>query len=230
MEREIRDRVEALRQQLADGERALEELSSRREGMSANRQVHHEAEERFGALVASRKQLEDCRDHAQRMDMIMEGLKRCTGRFLTKVTRQAHPAPTSDNLADMMHKLAEEVARVVKQVAATMVKDGASAAAFEAHEGEAPRLDKLPGYRDVTQVLFDKLMNSKIDGSARNLRVVPPVPPIGMSSSRSTEGLHDDAAKGEELRDPTLDRLMIKKLSKLVASKDGAKAVKKRTV
>jgi hypothetical protein len=43
------------------------------------------------------------------LELMMENLRRCTSRFLTKVTKVKHSAPTNDQLIDMIHKVCANV-------------------------------------------------------------------------------------------------------------------------
>eukprot|EP00608_Synchroma_pusillum_P012521 CAMPEP_0198440598 /NCGR_PEP_ID=MMETSP1452-20131203/59456_1 /TAXON_ID=1181717 /ORGANISM="Synchroma pusillum, Strain CCMP3072" /LENGTH=128 /DNA_ID=CAMNT_0044161215 /DNA_START=30 /DNA_END=413 /DNA_ORIENTATION=- len=127
-------------------------MMQKKEMVTANRNVYHEVERKNQALSLVKKQLEESRLSAQRMSLMMENLRRCTARFLTKLTKSKQGVPSNHQLQEMIHKLNEELSRLVKQIASTLIKDGqASASLADGDVSEMLRLQKMPGFSSVTR-------------------------------------------------------------------------------
>lgn len=179
----------------------LEASAASQEILSSSRQVYQEVDMKDTALASARKECEECRRKEYRLRVNIESLKRGLPRFLTKVTKVVHPIPTVEQLPDAVHKLEDEIAKLIKYIGTAIVKDatpedlalltangstngaGAGGAAKGDNKGdgkeaahsdvnsEIGRIRKLPGYQRLQRQLFINLMSAKQDMTERNVRI-----------------------------------------------------------
>lgn len=170
----------------------LEISAASHEKLSSNRQVYQEVDMKDTALASARKEAEDCLRKEYRLRVNIEALKRGLPRFLTKVTKVVHPIPTVEQLPDAVHKLEDEIAKIIKYIGTAIIKDATpddlaalttnntsskqeSKQDKENHSqdvnSEIGRIRKLPGYQRLQRQLFVNLMSAKQDITERNVRI-----------------------------------------------------------
>lgn len=68
----------------------------------------------------------ECDDWNERnhsLHVSVEMFRREVPRLLTKITHISHPVPNRDQLADAIRKLDDELGKMIKQIAALLLKD-----------------------------------------------------------------------------------------------------------
>ncbi len=135
------------------------------------------------ALNAARKESEVCKEREHQLNIHIESLKKAIPRFLTKLTKLYHPIPSTDQVADAVRKLEDEVAKSIKIIQASLLKEAtpedlalASSLPTSARDttaSELMRLHKVPGYGKLKTLLFYNLMSSQADNSQYNIRIEP---------------------------------------------------------
>lgn len=157
-----------------------------------------------------------------------------------------------------MHKLDDEVARLIKQIGDRMLKDAtpedlASMAAVQDYSrrgsggaadstSESSRLHKLPGYSRLHKQLFVNLMSAVPDESPRNIRVAAKVNTdldagdlVSVAAEADSEDLQhpsvNDRSKAKKVitNDEYVDRTTIKDISRLVVSRDSSQGQRNTT-
>jgi hypothetical protein len=221
------------------------------------------------ALTSARKEGDDCRERDQRLRKGIEGLRRSIPRFLQKVNRNLIPdggkpvtvdqvsnpfsvtpppsllSPLSHTqLPDVVHKLDDEITKLIKLIGERMLKDATSEDISNMSNSvqeytnmqtaettsETSRLHKLPGYHRLEKQLFYNLMSAVPDSSEKNVRVQP------IKLIESNEGTGDGARgmsqeggegtggkRGVIISNNTtgndyIDRATVKSISKLVVT------------
>mmetsp|Transcript_10429 Transcript_10429/g.15869 ORF Transcript_10429/g.15869 Transcript_10429/m.15869 type:complete len:622 (-) Transcript_10429:279-2144(-) len=236
-----------LKEQLAtqkSKKQSIEDILERSERklqlLVSNRQMYQEVDMKDAALTTARKEGDDCRERDQRLRKGIESLRRAVPRFLQKVNKEIIPdggrPVTIDMLPDVVHKLDDEVNKLIKQIGDRMLKDAtsedlatmsASVQEYSAipasdNTSETSRLHKLPGYTRLQKQLFMNLMTAVPDCSEKNVRVTPAQ--TKAESDFTRQALSNDEAVGNSSKKVTsssdyIDRATVKNISKLIVTK-----------
>ena len=169
----------------------LEKSLVSNEILSSNRAMYHDVDMIAKSLATARKECDECRRKEYTLRVNIESLKRCLPRFLTKVTKVVHPIPTVEQLPDAVHKLVDEITKLIKYIGTVIIKDATpdDLAMLTASSSSAPskeskdskesnevnseigRIRKLPGYQRLQKQLFINLMTARQDVTERNVRI-----------------------------------------------------------
>jgi hypothetical protein len=146
-------------------------------------------------------------------------------------------------LPDVVHKLDDEVNKLIRQIGERMLKDAtpedlqsmtASVQEYSAmqssdNQSETSRLHKLPGYNRLQKQLFVNLMSATPDSSDRNVRVKPVVRAIDADPATLTDpettpavGKRVGSGGGAIGSSDYIDRTTVKNISKLIVNKTAA--------
>lgn len=80
-------------------------------------------EEQDLALHAARKEYDDWSERDHRLNLNIETLRRALPRLLTKVTKITHPVPSVEQLQDAIHKLDDELGKLMKDTGTLLLKE-----------------------------------------------------------------------------------------------------------
>lgn len=251
VQRDLKDQLNAQKAKKLKLETLLEKSAQKLQLLASNRQVYQEVEMKDAALNTARKEGDDCREREYRLRKSIEGLRRAVPRFLQKVNKDLVPEGggpiTVDQLPDVVHKLDDEVNKLIRQIGERMLKDAtpedlssmtASVQEYSAmqssdNQSETSRLHKLPGYNRLQKQLFMNLMSATPDSSDRNVRVkamekgtdndfyLHSTQEVGTeSNSRRAERVqgHVSATGSSDY----IDRNTVKNISKLIVGKTAA--------
>lgn len=227
----------------------LEQTASRHQQLASSRQVYQEVDMKDTALAVARKECDECKERECRLKNHIESLKRSFPRFLTKITKMTHPIPTDDQLPYAVHKLEDEISKLVKTIDTALLKDATAedVATISQQTGtggevtsEIGRLQKLPGYSRLQRQLFFNLMSARPDTTDKNVRIIS----ADIKKNNDNEAGNYNASsadKGKKFNasgthegntisnlDTTqesnsLDRDTIKNISKLIVERDSQK-------
>ncbi|RYG69818.1 hypothetical protein EON64_01770 [archaeon] len=160
--------------------------------LASARQIYQEVDLKDSALAATSKACEEAKEKDFRLRLSIEELKQSIPRFLTKVTKVAHPKPNENQLGDAILKLEDELTKLIKVIGVALLKDatpddlammsqqsnGAGASAGQSGQAggneansEYGRLTRLPGFSRMQRQLFFNLMTAKPDISEHNIRI-----------------------------------------------------------
>ena len=217
--------------------------------LASNRQMYQEVDMKDAALASARKEGDDFQEKDYRLKKNIESLRRSIPRFLQKIVdgglnvSDGKPVPI-DQLPDVVHKLEDEIARLIKQIGEKMLKDAtqedlanmsSSIQEFSTMNSgenntasETSRLHKLPGYNRLQRQLFNNLMSAVPDASSANVRVKTShrfVDDVTFLPSQHREGIDREVMiSGGGTRkvnnEGVIDRATIKNISELVAKRD----------
>ena len=216
--------------------------------------MYQEVDMKDAALASARKEGDEFQEKDYRLRKNIEALRRSIPRFLQKIvdgglnSSDCKPVPI-DQLPDVVHKLEDEIARLIKQIGEKMLKDATqedlanmsssiqefSAVNNDNTASETSRLHKLPGYNRLQKQLFNNLMSAVPDSTTGNVRVkvghnykddITFFPnqirenPDMMVSSGGTRRVNNEGV---------VDRDTIKSISQLVAKKENPAPKKEKT-
>jgi hypothetical protein len=243
LQMEFRDNINAQKQRKIALEEMLEKTLRDRESLTSSRQLFQEVDAKDSALSMARRKYQQIYQKDERLRESLESLRRFVPRVLTKITKLNQPTPNMDQLPDALHKVEDEVSRLIKLIGEILLRDATPedlAAVTEMtgvsdlgrdDRSESSRLHKLPGFARLQRQLFINMMTAVPDGSSRNVRV-PSEDKRAVQSSevRNMPGPSDRPPLGMEstysylgnVADSSLDRRTVKELSKLVLSRDSA--------
>jgi hypothetical protein len=214
--------------------------------LASNRQMYQEVDMKDAALATARKEGDEFQEKDYRLKKNIEALRRSIPRFLQKIidgglnTSDTKPVPI-DQLPDVVHKLEDEIARLIKQIGEKMLKDAtqedlanmsSSIQEFSAVNNtdntasETSRLHKLPGYNRLQKQLYNNLMSAAPDESTANVRVKPAqkylddVTFVFPPRSENNEALLSAGSIRKVNSDGVVDRSTIKNISRLVVKRD----------
>jgi hypothetical protein len=233
-------------------DRLLDKSQEKLQLLASNRQIYQEVDMKDAALATARKESAECFEREHRLKNNIEALRRAIPRFLTKVNKNVRPqnVPLSiDQLGDVVHKLDDEVARLIKLIGDKMLKDATpedlammSSAMQDysaMHAGgesvsETSRLHKLPGFKRLQKQLFYNLMASVPDTTDKNIRVTAVTHGDLESNTSNARNIGDEIMYSEEMNastdrlkklstDDVIDRNTIKSISKLITRKGDSK-------
>ena len=166
----------------------LEKSLVTNEILSSNRAMYQDVEMIDKALATARKECEDCKNREYTLRANVGSLKRGFPRFLTKLTKVLHPVPANDQLADCLHKLIDEVSKLIKNIGTLIIKDATpddlalltanttqnkneKESGSTAEQSEICKIRKLPGYQRLQRQLFVNLMSARQDVTDKNVRI-----------------------------------------------------------
>lgn len=211
--------------------------------LASNRQMYQEVDMKDAALTSARKEGDEFKEKDYRLRKNIESLRRSIPRFLQKITdgglstSDAKPVPV-DQLPDVVHKLEDEIVRLIKQIGEKMLKDAtqedlanmsSSIQEFSTSNenngaSETSRLHKLPGYNRLQKQLFLNLMSAPPDTSSANVRVktqnryVDDV--VYFPGKDSNDVVVSSGGTRRVNNEGVLDRDVVKKLSSLVSKRE----------
>jgi hypothetical protein len=244
---EFRDKINAQRQRKIALEEMLEKTLRDRESLTSSRQLFHEVDAKDSALSMARRKYQQIYQKDERLRESLESLRRFVPRVLTKITRLNQPMPNMDQMPDALHKVEDEVSRLIKMIGEILLRDATPedlAAVTEVtgvsdlgkdERSESSRLHKLPGFARLQRQLFINMMTAVPDGSSRNVRVPSEDKRLMYNSdAQNIQGATDRPTLGMESTyshlsngtDSSLDRRTVKEISKLVLSRDSVKGGK----
>ena len=240
---ELRDHMEMQKIRQTELKEQLQIVALKLEQLSSGRQLYQEVDLKDNVLAAARKEFDEHKEREYRLRVNMASLKRSLPRLLTKITKAYAPVPTDEQLPDAVHRLEDEVSKLIKAIDAAMLKDATSedlaTLSQQSTEGlsEIARLQQLPGFAKIKKTLFYNLMSARPDTSDQNVRCIPtdtrknndwgegmynPVPPqlkkYGQHE-KSSQDFRDFNIAGNTSQ--PLDRDIIKSISKLIIDRDG---------
>jgi len=248
-DKQTRDRIEQLKEEKAENLAILEEATTTGMAAGGNREMYQEVDNIDEALNAARKQMNDYKTRATRLDLILEESRMSIRKFLSKLNNMSHiDLPSMEDLPDKIDEVDSKVARLMKNVLASLEElqggdddktatttgggsGGGGATASSSSGGEASSAVTTPfGHGNAAKVndmLFHNMMNVEPDTSGRNVRVNP-APSIKMEEAAAKQGLTlsgDLAEDAEEFdeespNDPLVDRETVKKLSDLISTRE----------
>jgi hypothetical protein len=240
---ELREHMEMQKIRQRELKEQLQIVALKLEQLSSGRQLYQEVDLKDNVLAAARKEFDEHKDREYKLRVNMASLKRSLPRLLTKITKAYAPVPTDEQLPDAVHKLEDEVSKLIKAIDVAMLKDATSedlaTLSQQSTEGlsEIARLQQLPGFAKIKKTLFYNLMSARPDTSDQNVRCIPsdtrknndwgegmynPVPPqlkkYGQHE-KSSQDFRDFNIAGNTSQ--PLDRDIIKSISKLIIERDG---------
>jgi hypothetical protein len=180
---EMRDSLVSQRRRKDDLSAQLAKTAAKHNLLASSRQVYQEVDMKDAALSSARKECNECKERESRLRQNIESISRAFPRFLTKITKIVHPIPTLDQLPDAVHKLEDEISKLIKNIDTAMLKEattedlasiGQQNGSNSSSDGvlsEMDRLQKLPGYDRLLKQLFYNLMTARPDVSDTNIRV-----------------------------------------------------------
>jgi hypothetical protein len=226
----------------------LEQTAARHQQLASSRQVYQEVDMKDTALAVARKECDECKEREFRLKKHLESLKRSFPRFLTKITKMTHPIPSDDQLPDAVHKLEDEISKLVKTIDTALLKDATAedVATISQQTGtggevtsEIGRLQKLPGYSRLQRQLFFNLMSARPDTTDKNVRIISTdikkiidneagnynVGSAGTGKKFNPNGTHGGTTSNLDTTQESnsLDRDTIKNISKLIVERDSQK-------
>jgi len=243
-DKQTRDRIEQLKEEKAENLAILEEATTTGMAAGGNREMYQEVDNIDEALNAARKQMNDYKTRATRLDLILEESRMSIRKFLSKLNSMTHvELPSMEDLPDKIDEVDSKVARLMKNVLASLeeLQAGdddktatttapATTAASGGGDGGASAVSTPFGHANAAKVndmLFHNMMNVEPDTSGRNVRVNP-APSMKMEEAAAKQGLTlpgDLAEEGEGFdeenpNDPLVDRETVKKLSDLISTRE----------
>lgn len=245
---EFRDKINGQKQRKVNLEEMLEKTLRDREALTSSRQLFQEVDAKDSALSAARRKYQHVHLKDERLRESLESLRRFVPRLLTKITKLNQPTPNMDQLPDALHKVEDEVSRLIKLIGEILLRDATPedlAAVTEMsgvsdlgrdERSESSRLHKLPGFARLQRQLFINMMTAVPDGSSRNVRVMSEDRRVVHSSEVRNAPLPGDQPQRPGMAavmestysylssgaDTSLDRRTVKEISKLVLTRDSA--------
>lgn len=212
--------------------------------LASNRQMYQEVDMKDAALASARKEGDEFQERDHRLKKSIESLRRSIPRFLQKIidgglnSSVNKPVPI-DQLPDVVHKLEDEIARLIKQIGEKMLKDATQedlanmsssiqefSTVNNADTSETSRLHKLPGYSRLQKQLFNNLMSAVPDASTANVRVntmhkyQDDVVASFVPQPREPSGAESGSGARKVNAEGVIDRETIKNISQLVVKRD----------
>lgn len=161
----------------------LEVTIQKIEQLASSRQIYQEVDLKDFALAATSKECEDCKNRDFKLRLNIQSLRQSIPRFLTKITKMAHPKTVPEvELGDAVNKLEDEIAKLIKVISSALLKDATpddlalmsqqqTAGGNADATSEFGRLQRLPGYSRLQRQLYFNLMTARPDNSDMNMRV-----------------------------------------------------------
>lgn len=181
--KELRDQIQLQKNKKEDLTQQLHVTAAKYQQLASSRQLYQEVDMKDTALANARKEFDECKEKEYKLRNNIESVKRAFPRFLTKITKTPHPVPSDDQLPDIVHKLEDEISKLIKAIDTAMLKDAtaddlqaisaqsSANASSNDSTSEVGRLQKLPGFARLQKQLFYNLMSARPDSSNNNIRV-----------------------------------------------------------
>ena len=253
--KELRDQIQLQKNKKEDLTQQLHVTAAKYQQLASSRQLYQEVDMKDTALANARKEFDECKEKEYKLRNNIESVKRAFPRFLTKITKTSHPVPSDDQLPDIVHKLEDEISKLIKAIDTAMLKDAtaddlqaisaqsSANASSNDSTSEVGRLQKLPGFARLQKQLFYNLMSARPDSSNTNIRVNAfqekkhNDQELGQYSLMQSlkKGTMSSMSIGDKDKDQkdangnailSLDRETIKNISKLVVERDKHKGPK----
>merc|ERR1712070_1355014 len=219
----------------------LEEATTTGMAAGGNREMYQEVDHIDEALNAARKQMNDYKTRATRLDLILEESRMSIRKFLSKLNNTTADLPSMEELPDKIEEVDVKVARLMKNVLASLeelgtgdeekVPERATSSSISLGD-EQTKVSTPFGHANAAKVndmLFHNMMNVEPDTSGRNVRVNP-TPSIKMEEAAAKQGItlpgdsfladEDDYEDDSSPNDPLVDRETVKKLSDLITTRE----------
>jgi len=170
MENDLSSNKDAMKERKATLEKELEKAIGRFDRLASNRQVYKEMDEQEIAIHNARKECDEwsIRDH--NFNVSIDMLRSSLPRLLTKITRIQHPTPALEQLPDAIHKLEDEVGKLLKDTTSLLMREATAediAAANQAARqsgyadtSEIEKLERLPGFERLSKQIYYNLMTA----------------------------------------------------------------------
>lgn len=181
LEKELQDSISLQKEKKEDLTNRLMTCATKHNQLASSRQVYQEVDMKDAALATARKEFDECKEREHRLRINLESLKRALPRFLTKMTKSPHEMPTDEHLSDYVHKLEDEISKLIKTVDTALLKEATvedlaamssqQSASGPDQQSEIVRLQKLPGFSRLQRQLFFNLMSARPDTSDSNVRI-----------------------------------------------------------
>lgn len=240
-DKQTRDRIEQLKEEKAENLAILEEATTTGMAAGGNREMYQEVDHIDEALNAARKQMNDYKTRATRLDLILEESRMSIRKFLSKLNNTTVDLPSMEELPDKIEEVDVKVARLMKNVLASLeelgggdeekVPDRTTTTSSISVGDDAAKVSTPFGHANAAKVddmLFHNMMNVEPDTSGRNVRVNP-TPSLKMEEAAAKQGItlpgdayvpDDEDYEDDASADPQLDRETVKKLSDLIATRE----------
>merc|ERR1740130_22583 len=242
-DKQTRDRIEQLKEEKAENLAILEEATTTGMAAGGNREMYQEVDHIDEALNAARKQMNDYKTRATRLDLILEESRMSIRKFLSKLNNTTSDLPSMEELPDKIEEVDVKVARLMKNVLASLeelgtgdeekIPERATSSSVTLGGDEQTKVSTPFGHANAAKVndmLFHNMMNVEPDTSGRNVRVNP-TPSIKMEEAAAKQGVtlpgdayipEDDDTTFEEdsPTEPLVDRETVKKLSELISARE----------
>ena len=180
---DFRERIKELKTQRTELEEDLQKAVQSYTALTSNRQLYQEVDTKDSALNTTKRESEACKKKDEKLQDSIDSLRRFIPRLLGKITKVNQPVPTPDQLPDALHKLDDEISRLIKMIGEILLRDATPedlAAALDqtGTEGqgrddrsESARLRKLPGFSRLQKQLWVNMMSAQPDSTVKNVRV-----------------------------------------------------------
>jgi len=120
-DKQTRDRIEQLKEEKAENLAILEDATTTGMAAGGNREMYQEVDNIDEALNAARKQMNDYKTRATRLDLILEESRMSIRKFLSKLNNNGHiDLPSMEDLPDKIDEVDSKVARLMKNVLASL--------------------------------------------------------------------------------------------------------------
>jgi DNA repair exonuclease SbcCD ATPase subunit len=195
-DKQTRDRIEQLKEEKAENLAVLEEATTSGMAAGGNREMYQEVDHIDEALNAARKQCNDYKTRATRLDLILEESRMSIRKFLSKLNNNTADLPKMEELPDKIEEVDVKVARLMKNVLASLEELGSgeeeshslgqqqASSSSSAQQSsstmslgdEQTKVSTPFGHANAAKVndmLFHNMMNVEPDTSGRNIRVKP---------------------------------------------------------
>lgn len=242
LQSEFREKISFQKKRKSEMEDILQKLQQSHTTLASSRQVYQEVDSKDSALNAARRQCLESKEKDKRLLDSIESLRRFMPRLLAKITKLQQPLPSVDQFPDSIHKLNDEVSRLIKLIGETLLREAtpedlAAATDISGQGGEdrseSARLHKLPGFTKMQKQLFINLMAAHPDATNRNVRVPSRAGQLAylasfdnqLPSSNTGYGSYEGSSAGPNItgygyQDVSLDRNTVKDISRLVIDRD----------
>jgi hypothetical protein len=175
---DTKNRIKDLEKEQSELQGALEEVTTSLMAAGGNREMYQEVDNVDEALNAARKQMNDYKNRATKLDLILEESRMSVRKFLAKLDSSAHPLPSLEQLPDAIDKVDSKVNNLLRSVVASLEEMGGGDD-DTVHEGELkvatePKGSTPFGHANASKVndmLFQRLMNADADTSGKNVRI-----------------------------------------------------------
>jgi chromosome segregation ATPase len=178
---DTKNRIADLQKEQSELQGAFDEVSTRLMAAGGNREMYQEVDNVDEALNAARKQMNDYKSRATKLDLILEESRMSVRKFLSKLNSQSQELPTLDQLPDAIDRVDSRVTNLLRSVVASLEEmgggdeDKAQEGELKSHGAGGEGKGSTPfGHANASKVndmLFQRLMNSDPDTSGKNVRI-----------------------------------------------------------